>query len=174
VRAEGLKTGTLIDVERKMLQAGADALRPLPIWITNVNTTEQLSQAIEMFTPGTSNGLGLVAVDYLQLVRGSDRDTRTRIERVSQDLKHIALKYGIAVVVLSSLSRPDRANPNWEPSLGSLRDSGALEHDADTVLLMSRNGDESATKLVVAKQRDGRTGTVMLDFRAETLTFTEA
>jgi replicative DNA helicase len=171
VRAEALKTGVLTDTERKMLQHGADVLRPLPIWVTNgIRTTEQLAQAIDLYP---SESLGLVILDYLQLLTGADRDARQRVERASKELRYLALNRQIVCLVLSSLSRDNSDRGDRKPTLSRLRESGELEHDADTVILLSRAEGESATELHVAKQRDGMTGNVSLAFRGATLTFEE-
>ena len=173
VDAEAIKTGKLDEIQTAVLQVAAARLSKLPMWITtDVETPEQLVSALDDFEPGQ---LSMVVVDYLQLMNTADytRDSRQRVEQVSKALKRITIKYNIAMVVLSSLSRPPKASPNWEPSLSDLRESGELEHDADIVWLLHRTGDHPETKWTQAKHRDGRVGEVNMIFHPKTLTFVE-
>jgi replicative DNA helicase len=106
--------------------------------------------------------LGLVIVDYLQLISAPPGVTERRhqVDAVSAGLKGIALDYGVPVLCLSSLARSEK---NAAPTLASLRESGQLEHDADTVLLMHRPETESErTEFIVAKARHGSPGRVHL------------
>jgi len=173
VDAEAIKTGKIDAIQEALLQVGAGRLKKLPMWITtDVETPEQLEAALEAFEPGQ---LSMIVVDYLQLMRTADfaRDSRQRVEQISKALKRIAIRYNVAVVVLSSLSRPPKASPNWEPELDSLRESGELEHDADIVWLLHRQDGHDETKWKQAKHRDGRTGVLDLTFHPNILTFTE-
>lgn len=173
VRAEALKTGQLVDLERQMLEAAAARLRPLPIWITqDIRTTDQLDDALKAYTPGT---LGLVVCDYLQLMDTAEhfRDPRQRVEAVSKALRAMSLQHELPILALSSLSRPPKNVREWKPSLADLRESGELEHDADSVWLMHRPLDQDETSFQMAKNRDGRVGEITLKFHGETLTFKE-
>lgn len=168
-----LKTGDLLPEEKAMVKFGAESMRSLRLWITtSVFTTEQLSTTLDAYSPGD---LGLVIVDYLQLMKPSEfaRDSRARVEMVSAELKQLAVRHELPFLVLSSLSRPDRSTPNWRPSLSSLRESGELEHDADTVIFLHRELTSADTEVDLAKQRDGEVGKFNLQFRGSTVTFTE-
>lgn len=172
-----LKIGQLMDVQKLALPVIASRLAALQMWLTtDVVTTPQLEAALDVFTPGT---LGLVVVDYLQLMKPAEfmRDARQRVEAVSEELKRMALKYELPFLVLSSLSRPPKGAPNWRPQLSDLRESGELEHDADVVLLLHRElqGHDSGTMEVnLAKQRDGSVGNdVKLAFHGPTVSFKE-
>lgn len=174
VSAENLKTGKLIELESKMLSLGAERLAALPIWVTSdIHTSDQLDEAVKVFTPGQ---LGLIVVDYLQLVGTADnvREPRQRVERVSKDIRRLTVRYEIPCIALSSLSRPPKGVKEWRPSLADLRESGELEHDADIVWLMHRDLKETRTELDVAKARDGQVGSVTLEFNGNVLTFTES
>jgi replicative DNA helicase len=93
------------------------------------------------------------------------------VEAVSSGLKAITLDYQVPVLCLSSLSRPPDGRA---PTLASLRESGNLEHDADTVILLHRPEElEAWTQVIVAKSRNGRTGMVEMFFRGEYLRFEE-
>ncbi len=168
-----LKTGELLELEKEMVKLGAAALMPLKLWLTTeIYSTSQLATALEAYSPGQ---LGLVVCDYLQLLKPSEhtRDSRARVEMVSDELKQLAVRHELPFLVLSSLSRPPKASPNWRPGLSDLRESGELEHDADTVLLMHRELTSPDTDLILAKQRDGEVGEFKLQFRGQTVTFTE-
>lgn len=118
--------------------------------------------------------LKLIIVDYLQLV-GADpgiKDRRLQVEAVSSGLKALTLAYQTTVLCLSSLSRPPGLNQ--KPTLASLRESGAIEHDADSVMLLHRPDEMlPATQCIVAKARAGRQGVVDLMLEGHILTFHE-
>ena len=146
-------------------------LKALPIWMTDkVLSVEQLNTLM-----GQMRHLGLVIVDYLQLMRAPReiRERRHQVEHVSQALKSLALAYRIPVVCLSSLARPQDKSQR-PPQLSDLRESGELEHDADVILFLHRDYRAEATDCLVAKNRDGRLGTIKLLFRADYVAFDEA
>lgn len=130
-------------------------------------------------------GLGIVFLDYLQLLRGGERhESRNQeISQISGGLKDLARELQIPVVVLSQLSRDsEKAGGNRRPQLWHLRDSGALEQDADVVLLLHRPGQHSDgdryrdgedAELIIAKQRNGPTGLIKLQWVAEQMRFAE-
>jgi hypothetical protein len=172
-----LKTGKLADVQKLMLPVVAKRLAALNMWLTtDVVSTPQLEAALDVFTPGT---LGLVIVDYLQLMKAAEpmRDARQRVEAVSEELKRLAIKSELPFLVLSSLSRPPKGAPGWRPQLSDLRESGELEHDADVVLLLHRDldgPDSGVMEVNFAKQRDGSVGNdVRLAFDGPTVSFKE-
>jgi replicative DNA helicase len=121
-------------------------------------------------------GLGLVVIDYIQLITGAlDRKGATRNEEltdVSRRLKIMADDLGVPIIVLSQLRRLHGA----KPTLDDLRDCGAIEQDADVVGLLHRRNprEPGRTELIVAKQRNGATGSIHLDLDPETVTFTES
>lgn len=129
--------------------------------------------------------LGLVVVDYLQLMHyGGKFETRQQeMTRISRELKKLAKEFDVPVLALSQLSRKpeERAANKHRPQLGDLRESGAIEQDADVVLLLYReemypNNDGSITgqgeaEVIVAKQRNGPTDTVRLSYNKETTRF---
>jgi replicative DNA helicase len=119
-------------------------------------------------------GLGLVIVDYLQLMR-SDDPRANRVEQVSQfsrGLKILARELNVPVIGISQLSRAPEQRPDKRPILSDLRESGAIEQDADLVCFLYRDeyyhGDESEdpgiAELIIAKHRNGPIGTVKLAF----------
>jgi replicative DNA helicase len=126
------------------------------------------------------HGLHLLVVDYIQLMQGRGRfDNRTQeLGQISRALKGLAKELNIPVVVLSQLSRAPEARSDHRPQLSDLRESGALEQDADVVILIYRedfyNPDgagDSVADIIVAKQRNGPTDTVKLAFIKERTRF---
>ena len=174
VRASALKTGEMSEIERDMLTGAIERLRYLPFKISSsIRSVEELGIAVAAYEP---RRLGLVVVDYLQLMRGGDfKDKRSTIEYVSAALKDLAIRYEIPVLVLSSLRRlAKRKDGSTEPpDMADLRESGELEHDGDLVFIMTREFNADTADLIVAKNRDGRVGRIKLSFKGELMYFEE-
>ncbi|MFB3816120.1 MAG: replicative DNA helicase [Candidatus Methylomirabilales bacterium] len=170
-----IRNGLFEDTQYASLVHAYGKLAALPLWLCDTAVSlEQITRLVERwsFTPG----LGLVIVDYLQLVRAPAgiRDRRIQVETVSQGLKGLAMSAHLPVLCLSSLSRPEKDKQDRKPGLSDLRDSGELEHDADIVLFLHRGFNEEETLLIVAKNRDGRVGETKLRFRSEYVAFEQA
>ena len=128
--------------------------------------------------------LGLIVIDYLQLIRSSGRveSRQQEVSEISRMLKELARTLNIPVLALSQLNRrsEDKSREGNRPQLSDLRDSGSLEQDADVVALIHREGyynrdDESVqkkAKLIIAKQRNGPVGDVDLSFLSQYTLFT--
>jgi replicative DNA helicase len=128
------------------------------------------------------HGLSLVIVDYIQLMTGRGRFENRTLElgAISRSLKGLAKEINVPIVVLSQLSRAPESRSDHRPQLSDLRESGALEQDADLVVLIYRddvynkdpnNPDAGTAELIVAKQRNGPTGVVRLAFLREQTRF---
>ena len=128
------------------------------------------------------HGLSLLVIDYIQLMSGRGRfENRTlELASISRSLKGLAKELNVPVVVLSQLSRAPEARADHRPQLSDLRESGALEQDADVVLLIYREDaynrdpnhpDAGTAELIVGKQRNGPTGVVRLAFLREQTRF---
>ena len=116
--------------------------------------------------------IGLVVIDYLQLVQGSNKKGGSReqeISEISRSLKILAKEINVPVIALSQLSRAPEQRPDHRPMLSDLRESGAIEQDADIVMFLYRDdyyNEDSEKKniaeVIIAKHRAGSTGTVEL------------
>ena len=115
------------------------------------------------------HGVKLLIIDYLQLLQAKAESRVQEVSRISSAIKSVAKELGVPVLVLSQLSRMAEDNT---PSLRHLRDSGAIEQDADIVLFLSRDSGEKLTKLDIAKHRTGPTGVLELDWDAALTKYT--
>lgn len=170
VFASALRAGALTDSDWTRINEVVTQLEGRPLFFSaQAGSVEQ----IEALVAAASTPYRFLVVDYLQLVRAPKaKDRRLEVEHVSLRLKALAVDHGLAVCCLSSLARP--VDSTRAPTLASLRESGALEHDADVVGLLHRPYDDrDQVDLIIAKARDGATGTVRLSYRGLTLTFQE-
>jgi len=174
VSALSLRHGRLGGGEWELLRSALPALRALPIWLTDeAERIEEIGGLVRGWT--ATPPLGLVIVDYLQLVRAPReiRERRLQVEAVSQGLKALAVDAHIPVLCLSSLARAQEGDKSRRPTMADLRESGELEHDADVILLLHRPPMEHQTEAIMAKVRDGAVGIATLTFHPETVRFTE-
>ncbi len=127
------------------------------------------------------HNLGLVIIDYLQLMTGRGKENRQQeISEISRSLKLLAKELNIPVVALSQLSRAVESRADHHPMLSDLRESGAIEQDADIVMFLYRDDyynedseEKGIAEVIIAKQRHGSTGTVKLRWIAEQTRFTD-
>lgn len=123
------------------------------------------------------NQVGLVIIDYLQLMQNSSLKMETRVQELSQitrSLKILAREFNIPIIALSQLSRNVENRIDKKPILSDLRESGSIEQDADLVLMLSKkttNLDQNNIELIIAKQRNGPIGTIKLQFNEKSNKF---
>ena len=122
--------------------------------------------------------LGLIVVDYIGLIQGQGENQTQRIASISRSLKLLAQNLHVPILALSQMNRKQDDRTNKEPMLSDLRDSGALEQDADVVLFLYRESDHNddvedtgQVKLIVAKNRKGRSGTIELGWNKSSSRF---
>jgi replicative DNA helicase len=180
VDAHRLRSGTLRDTDYKLLASAAGILSSAPIWIDDSAALTPLELRSKARRIKAENDVGLVMVDYLQLMREPEySENRVQeISAISRSLKALAKELAIPVVALSQLSRApeQRGGEGRRPQLSDLRESGAIEQDADVVLFIYRpemyakpeERDEIAgqAEVIIGKQRNGPTGTIKLFFHS--------
>ena len=178
VDAQSLRRGKLSADEYERLGRAAGHLNVAPIWIDDSATSNVLEMKAKSRRLMAEADLGLIVVDYIQLISSSARtDSRVQeVSEISRGLKAMARELEVPVIALSQLSRAPEQRPDRRPQLSDLRDSGSLEQDADLVMFLYRqeyytgpedkdgNSVEGKAELIVSKQRNGPTGTVELFF----------
>jgi replicative DNA helicase len=172
-----LRTGRLHQDEWPLLGQGISALGRLPIYIDdkpNTGVLEMRSLCRRLMSE-QGRELGLVMIDYLQLMEGSGSDNRVQeLSRITRGLKGMARELNVPVIALSQLSRGVEARTNKRPMLSDLRESGSIEQDADLVMMIYRDEyynpdtpDRGITEINISKHRNGPVGTVKLLFEPQ-------
>ncbi|MEK7581270.1 MAG: replicative DNA helicase [Patescibacteria group bacterium] len=174
VDAWKLKTGKLDDNDFDRLQEAMGVLADAPLFIDDtpaINIMEMRTKARRL---QAEHGLSLLIVDYLQLVHGRNLENRVQeVSEISQSLKNLARELKIPVLACSQLSRAVEQRGSRKPQLADLRESGAIEQDADVVMFIWRPDQENGenVKLDIQKHRNGPTGEIDMIFKAERVKF---
>jgi replicative DNA helicase len=180
VDSHRLRTGYLTDGEWTRIANAMGALTEMRMYIdddANVGVREIRARSRQMKKDA---GLGLIVVDYLQLMKSSGKfDTRSQeVGSFSRGLKRVAKELKVPLIALSQLSRASEAGPGRKarrPQMSDLRESGDIEADADVVLLIYRpepkDNETPYAELIISKQRNGPTGTVKVTWDAASVTF---
>lgn len=175
-----LRSGFLGESDWPKLTMAAGALSDAPIFIDDSAAISVLELRAKARRLKADRGLGLVVVDYLQLMRGRSGAERREqeISEISRSLKALAKELNIPVIAISQLSRKAEDRPGRKPQLSDLRESGAIEQDADVIIFIYRDevynpdSDQRGTaEVIIGKQRNGPTGKVDLSFISEFTTF---
>jgi replicative DNA helicase len=174
VDAKNMRDGKLKEEDWTRISNGIGRLAEAPLWIDdNPNLTVMEIRAKARRLKSKAGGLGLIVVDYLQLMTGRSGAESRQVEvaEISRGLKILARELQCPVLGLSQLSRTLEMRQDKRPMLADLRESGAIEQDADVVMFLYRDevynpGGESEgiAEVIVAKHRNGPTGTVQLGF----------
>ena len=170
-----LRKGFLPMADYRRLQEAADRLSQANIWIDDSGSVSILEIKAKSRRLQAEHGLDLVVVDYLQLSHADGRRDRKDLEiaEISKGLKALAKELSIPVIALSQLNRgPEQRDPDKRrPMMGDLRESGAIEQDADVIAFIYREvvynketEDPRCAEIIIEKQRNGPTGTVKLNF----------
>ena len=183
-----IRNGNLTEQDWNQLTEGASLLSRLPIWLDDTPAltlldlrakVRRLKAELEREGGRRAKGLGLIVIDYLQLMQGrKDAGSREQeISELSRGLKGLSKEMGVPVIALSQLNRAveTRSTKDKRPQLSDLRESGAIEQDADAILFIYREhyyqkDDDQAkgkAEVIIAKQRNGPTGTVEVRFSDE-------
>ena len=176
-----IRTGNLSDDDFSKLSEAMGEMAEAPIFIDDTPGLSVLEMRTKARRAAHDQPLGLIIIDYLQLMQGSGRDNGNRVQEVSEisrGLKLIARELNVPVIALSQLSRSVESRSPQIPQLADLRESGSIEQDADIVMFIYReayyNPDterENVTDLIIAKHRNGPVGKVELYFHPERLRF---
>jgi replicative DNA helicase len=176
-----LRSGSLRDDDYPKMSRAAGLLGTAPIWIDDTPAMTLLEVRSKARRLKAEHGIGLVILDYLQLLRGPSRteNRQEEISFISRSLKALARELDTPVVALSQLSRaPEQRGGDRRPMLSDLRDSGAIEQDADLVIFIYRpemyptllekeDVKEGVAEVILAKHRNGPTGTLKLAFHKQ-------
>jgi replicative DNA helicase len=172
-----LKTGRLDEKDFAQLSDAMGELAEAPLFIDDTPAASVLEMRTKARRLQVEHGLKLLVVDYLQLARSSRRwDSRVQeVSDISQGLKNLARELKIPVLALSQLSRAVEIRGGKVPQLADLRESGALEQDADVVMFLYREDDEDLenVSLKIAKHRNGPLKTISLHFKGDRISFFE-
>lgn len=182
VDAGKLRTGFLSREDWPKLTAAAERIAELPLYMDDTPALSLLELRSKARRLRSEQDLGLIVVDYLQLMRsGTKADSREQeISEISRSLKALAKELSIPIIALSQLNRgvESRGNKDKRPQLSDLRESGAIEQDADTIMFIYRDevynpesADKGLAEIIIGKQRSGPTGTVKCLFRRECTRF---
>lgn len=170
-----LKTGKLAGADFEKLSEAMGVLAEAPLYIDDTPGISVLEMRTKARRLKAEHNLGLVVVDYLQLVKGRNLENRVQeVGEISQGLKNLARELKIPVIALSQLSRAiEHRGSGSAPQLADLRESGSIEQDADVVMFLYREDPEdlSNMKLSIAKHRNGPLRTIDLRFKGERVRF---
>tara|TARA_Y100001968_G_scaffold212345_1_gene195493 strand:+ start:66886 stop:68304 length:1419 start_codon:yes stop_codon:yes gene_type:complete len=173
-----LRTGRLQQDEWPLLGQGINTLGQLPMYIDDKPNSGVLDMRslCRRLIAEQGKELGLIVIDYLQLMEGSTPDNRVQeLSRITRGLKAMARELKVPVIALSQLSRGVESRTNKRPMLSDLRESGSIEQDADLVLMIYRDEyynpetttDKGITEVIITKHRNGPIGTVKLLFEPQ-------
>lgn len=181
VDSSRLRTGHLNDHDWPKLVRATGMLAKAPIFIDDTPAISVLEMRSKTRRLKSEHNIGLVVVDYLQLMRGRNNDSREQeISEISRSLKAMAKELHIPVIALSQLNRSLESRTDKRPMLSDLRESGAIEQDADVICFVYRdevynkspdNPRRGVAEIIIGKQRNGPTGSVDLAFLNTITTF---
>tara|TARA_R110000823_G_scaffold198080_7_gene329198 strand:+ start:44 stop:1450 length:1407 start_codon:yes stop_codon:yes gene_type:complete len=176
-----IRSGRLEEEDWPRLGTAVNKLKDVPLFIDDtpaLTPTEVRSRARRVFRE--NDGLGMIMVDYLQLmqVAGSSEGRTAEISEISRSLKAIAKEFKVPMVALSQLNRSLEQRPNKRPVNSDLRESGAIEQDADVIMFIYRDEvynedtpDKGTAEIIIGKQRNGPIGTCRLAFMGQLTRF---
>ncbi|MDD5254640.1 MAG: replicative DNA helicase [Candidatus Omnitrophica bacterium] len=176
VDANKVRTGYLASSDWPRLTAAAGKLSESPIFIDDTPAISVMELRAKARRLKAHQDIQLIVLDYMQLMRGSSNieNRQQEISEISRSLKALARELNIPVVAISQLSRAVESRTDHRPQLSDLRESGAIEQDADVVVLILREeyynpapDNQGIAEVIIAKQRNGPVGTLKLTFIKE-------
>ncbi len=182
VNLRNLRTGFLTEQDWGRLTLAVGSISDAPLYIDDTPAINSLEIRAKARRLKKERNLGLVIVDYLQLMKSSSKvDSREKeISEISRSLKSLAKEIDVPVIALSQLNRKVEDRPNKRPQLADLRESGAIEQDADVIIFIYRdevynksddNPKKGEAEIIVGKQRNGPIGVVTTYFDSKYTTF---
>lgn len=182
VEVNRVRTGFLAPSEWPIITSAAGRLSEAPIYIDDTPAISIFEIRAKARRMKAHHNIQLILVDYLQLIRGTRRgeSRQQEISDISQSLKALAKELSVPVIAVSQLSRAVESREGHRPKLSDLRESGALEQDADVVVLLFREEYYNPTEenrgiaeIIIAKQRNGPVGSIKLTFLKELTKFVD-
>jgi replicative DNA helicase len=177
VDAHKVRTGYLATSDWPRLTAAAGKLSEAPIFIDDTPAISVMELRARARRLKSHHGIKLIILDYMQLMRGSSMNMESRqqeISEISRSLKALARELNVPVIAISQLSRAVESRTDHRPQLSDLRESGAIEQDADVVVLILREeyyspspDNQGIAEAIIAKQRNGPVGSLKLAFIKE-------
>jgi replicative DNA helicase len=181
IESNYLRTGRIAAKDWENLSYALGTLAELPIYIDDSanQTVMQMRSQARRLQAEQGGKLGLILIDYLQLMEGSGSDNRVQeLSRITRSLKGLARELNVPVIALSQLSRGVEARTNKRPMMSDLRESGSIEQDSDLIIMLYRDSyynpdspDRDIAEVIITKHRNGPTGTVKLLFKPELTKF---
>lgn len=177
-----MRSGQVSAEENERLQIAVEESAEIPFHLEESGSITMERLAAVARRKHRQRRLGLIGVDYLQLMddggTGGDANKAERIGNISRKLKMLAKELGVPVIALSQLSRKLEERADKRPTMADLRDSGSIEQDADVIMFVYRDEyynpntpDQGIAEIIIAKQRNGPTGTVRLVYDKPTTSF---
>ena len=176
VDAHKVRTGYLATSDWPRLTAAAGKLSEAPIFIDDTAAISVMELRAKARRLKAHQNIQLIVLDYLQLMRGSanSENRQQEISDISRSLKALARELNVTIVAISQLSRAVESRTDHRPQLSDLRESGAIEQDADVVVLILREeyynpspDNQGIAEIIIAKQRNGPVGSIKLSFIKE-------
>lgn len=178
IDSQRIRTGKLRSEDWPKLTRAVGMLSEAPIYIDDTPAVSVLEMRAKVRRLAAQNDIGLIVVDYLQLMRGrTGIENRTQeISEISRSLKALAKEHHVPVIALSQLNRGLESRTDKRPMMSDLRESGAIEQDADVICFIYRdevynksedNPEKGTAEIIIGKQRNGPTGTARLTFIKE-------
>jgi replicative DNA helicase len=174
IESNYLRTGRISQNQWEPLSHALGTLSGLPIYIDDTanQTVLQMRSQVRRLLAEQGGKLGLILIDYLQLMEGSGSDNRVQeLSRITRSLKGLARELSVPVIALSQLSRGVEARTNKRPMMSDLRESGSIEQDSDLIIMLYRDEyyqpdtpDRGIAEIIITKHRNGPTGVVKLLF----------
>ncbi|WP_033827391.1 replicative DNA helicase [Bacillus andreraoultii] len=177
INAQNLRTGSLTDEDWKKLTMAMGSLSNAGIYIDDTPGIRVQEIRAKCRRLRQEHGLGMIVIDYLQLIQGNGRSSDNRqqeVSEISRSLKALARELEVPVIALSQLSRSVEQRQDKRPMMSDIRESGSIEQDADIVAFLYRDDyydkeseNKNIIEIIIAKQRNGPVGTVQLAFAKE-------